>query len=172
MESFFWCFYIPCCLYLVESFFFRFFNAHLVGTYFCYFHITCGLYFSAILLPLFVAGDLRNLVPAVFALHLLLTLQEFFLLFVQCTREVPYKILFLLLLHVACTQRNPYIAAFHCMCLAHCEIMLLLVKHSMMLTLCSLQNPCSAVLTLHAAHTFISSVSVVFTLHLALLSNI
>ena len=59
----------------------------------------------------------------------------------------------ILILHVTCTQRNPAIAAFHCMCLAHYETMLLLVKHCMMLTLCSLQNPCAAVFTLHAAQT-------------------
>ena len=64
----------------------------------------------------------------------------------------------ILILHVACTYRNTSIAAFHGMCLAHFEIMLLLVKHFMMLTLCSLQNPCSTVFTLHAAHTLRSSV--------------
>ena len=153
MESFFWCFYIPCCLYLVESFFFRFFNAHLVGTYFCYFHITCGLYFSAILLPLFVAGDLRNLVPAVFALHLLLTLHEFFLLFVQCTREVPYKSFFcyycmwliprgilILLLSIVCVLHIAkscfcWLNTAWCSHFAPCRILVLQFLHCMQLTL-------------------------------------
>ena len=39
----------------------------------------------------------------------------------------------------------------------------------MMLTLCSFPNPCSAVSTLHVAHTLRSSVSAVLTLHLTYL---
>ena len=131
----------------------------------------CGLYLSGILFQSHVADALRNLVSAVFALHLLLTLRKFFLLFVQCMREVPYRILFLLFLYCMwLVNRGILFAAFHFMCLAHCEIMLLLIKHCMILTLCSFQNPCSAVFILHAAHTLRSSFSVVFT-HLALMSN-
>ena len=46
---------------------------------------------------------------------------------------------------------DPSILIFNCMCLAHCETLLLLVTHCMILTLCSLQNPCFASWRLHVA---------------------
>ena len=144
--SFLWCMWLAC-----------------VETFFCYCHITFGLYLCWILLQLHVAGALRSLVFAVFEVHMILTLQKssaFYSMHEDSVMQNPYSAIFIL--HVACTWRNPSIAAFHCMYFAHCEIMLSLVKHCMMLTLISLQNPCSAVLTLHAAHTLRIFVSAVF----------
>ena len=68
VESSFWCFYIPYILYLVESFSCRCKDLRLFSNYTWLVHCTLTL------LPLCVAGVLRDLAFAVFALHLILSL--------------------------------------------------------------------------------------------------
>ena len=99
---------------------------------------------------------------SIFALHLILTLQKNFYCSLFNAREEYHAEFLFCYSYIACSLylKAIEIAAFHCMCLAHCKIMLLLVKHCMMLTLCYLQNPCSADFTLHAAHTLRRSGSV------------